>query len=121
MNINHKRRLLMAGAAASGLGASIAVIGATPPERIIKIVAKKFDFTPSEIRLKKNVPVTLELTTLDVVMGFNLPDFAVRADILPGTTARIRFTPDKVGEFPFNCDIFCGSGHEAMSGTVIVT
>lgn len=30
-------------------------------------------------------------------------------------------TPDKSGEFPFHCDVFCGSGHESMTGTVIVT
>lgn len=124
MTINHKRRLLLAGAGAGGLALSAAAViaqaQAQPQERVIKVVAKKFDFTPGEIRLKKNQPVTLEFTTLDVVMGFALPDFGVRADILPGTTARVRFTPDKTGQFPFHCDIFCGSGHENMAGTVIV-
>ncbi|WP_304362382.1 cupredoxin domain-containing protein [Collimonas fungivorans] len=121
MAINHKRRLLLAGAGATGLAISAAAVIAQTQERVIKVVAKKFDFTPGEIRLKKNQPVTLEFTTLDVVMGFALSDFGVRADILPGTTARIRFTPDKTGQFPFHCDIFCGSGHESMTGTVIVT
>lgn len=121
MAINHKRRLLLAGAGAGGLAISAAAVIAQTQERVIKVVAKKFDFTPGEIRLKKNQPVTLEFTTLDVVMGFALPDFGVRTDILPGTTARIRFTPDKTGQFPFHCDIFCGSGHESMTGTVIVT
>ncbi|AIY41947.1 Cytochrome c oxidase (B(O/a)3-type) chain II [Collimonas arenae] len=106
--------------AASSLAATGLVL-AQSQERVIKIVAKKFDFTPGEIRLKKNVPVTLEFTTLDVVMGFNLPDFAVRTDILPGTTSRLRFTPDKTGEFAFHCDVFCGSGHESMTGAVFVT
>jgi cytochrome c oxidase subunit 2 len=44
----------------------------------------------------------------------------MRSDILPGVTTRLRFTPDKVGEFPFHCDIFCGSGHETMAGTLVV-
>ncbi|WP_238531423.1 cupredoxin domain-containing protein [Collimonas fungivorans] len=121
MAINNKRRLLLAGAGAGGLAITAAAVIAQTQERVIKVVAKKFDFTPGEIRLKKNQPVTLEFTTLDVVMGFALPEFGLRADILPGTTARIRFTPDKVGQFPFHCDIFCGSGHESMTGTVIVS
>jgi cytochrome c oxidase subunit 2 len=112
MTINHKRRLLLAGVGAGGLALSAATVVAQNQERVIKVVAKKFDFTPGEI---------LEFTTLDVVMGFALPDFGVRTDILPGTTARVRFTPDKAGQFPFHCDIFCGSGHESMTGTVIVT
>ena len=126
MNINRKRRLLLIGAAAGGVSALglstlAAVAVAQPQERIIKVVARKFDFTPGEIHLKKSVPVVLELTTLDVVMGFNAPDFGVRSDIMQGMTSRIRFTPDKVGEFPFYCDIFCGSGHEGMSGVIAVT
>jgi cytochrome c oxidase subunit 2 len=32
----------------------------------------------------------------------------------------VRFTPDKVGRFNFHCDLFCGSGHEDMMGTLIV-
>jgi cytochrome c oxidase subunit II len=51
----------------------------------------------------------------------NIPDFKVRADIVPGTVSKLTFTPDKAGTFPFLCDIFCGDGHEAMSGTLIVT
>jgi len=120
MSANLKRRLLLIGAAAGGLSALAAVVVAQPQERIIKVIAKRFDFTPGEIHLKKGVPVTLELTTLDVVMGFNAPDFGVRSDIMPGTISRIHFTPDKIGEFPFHCDIFCGSGHEDMTGIITV-
>jgi cytochrome c oxidase subunit II len=121
MKINHHRRLFLAGATAAGISVLATGIAAQPQERVIRVVAKKFDFTPGEIHLKKNVPVVLELTTLDVPMGFNAPDFAVRSDIMPGTVSRARFTPDKVGEFPFQCDIFCGSGHENMSGVITVT
>jgi cytochrome c oxidase subunit 2 len=35
--------------------------------------------------------------------------------------SRVRLVPDKVGTFPFVCDIFCGSGHEDMTGTIVVT
>ena len=29
-------------------------------------------------------------------------------------------TPTKTGEFIFLCDVFCGSGHENMEGTLRV-
>jgi cytochrome c oxidase subunit 2 len=54
-------------------------------------------------------------------MGFNAPDFGVRSDIVPGKISRVRFTPDKSGQFAFQCDIFCGSGHEDMAGLITVT
>jgi cytochrome c oxidase subunit 2 len=39
---------------------------------------------------------------------------------VPGQVARVRLIPDKVGTFEFACDIFCGEGHESMSGTIHV-
>jgi cytochrome c oxidase subunit 2 len=44
-----------------------------------------------------------------------------RADVNPGATATVRFTPNKTGKFTFSCDVFCGEGHEDMTGTIIVT
>lgn len=113
------RRRLLAGAAA--LLAAGAGAWAQGNERVIKVTARKFVFTPNEITLKVGEPVTLELTTEDVYMGFNAPDFKVRSDIVPGKTMKLRFTPDKAGTFPFLCDVFCGEGHESMSGKLIVT
>jgi len=89
--------------------------------KVIRITAKKFDFTPSEISVRKGVPVALELTSSDRVHGFSLPDFRLTAKIEPGKVTRVVFTPDKAGEFTFSCNIFCGSGHEDMAGRLVVT
>ena len=116
-----RRRLTMA---LSGLLLGAATIGlraaAQPEEQVIKVLARRFTYTPNKLTLKKGVPVILELTTADVLMGFNAPDFGVRADIIPGQVARVRLVPEKVGTFTFFCDIFCGSGHETMNGTITV-
>ena len=98
-----------------------AVSSAMAQEQTIKITAKKFEFTPSEITLKKGVPVVLELTSLDRLHGFNCPGLKIRADVEQGKTATVKFTPDTAGEFPFHCDIFCGSGHEMMHGKFVVS
>jgi cytochrome c oxidase subunit 2 len=121
MNFNATRRQLLIVAAVGGLSALAPTLVGQPQERTIRISARRFVFTPSEIRLARDVPVTLEFTSSDVVMGFNAPDFGIRCDIVPGAKSRLRLTPDKGGEFPFHCDIFCGSGHEEMTGTFIVT
>ncbi|MEP6655825.1 MAG: cupredoxin domain-containing protein [Betaproteobacteria bacterium] len=116
-----RRRVLLTLAALSvAAGAGVRAF-AQPSAAVIRVVARKFSYTPGEIMLKRGVPVDLELVTEDVVMGFNAPDFNVRADVIPGKTARVRLTPDRAGTFTFYCDIFCGSGHESMSGTIIVT
>lgn len=116
---NVRRRLLLIGAAAAALGTP-APTRATQP-RVIQVRARRFLFEPATIRVARGEAVVFEFTSLDVPMGFNLPDFGVRSDIMPGATSRLPLTPDKSGQFTFNCDIFCGSGHETMSGVLVVT
>ena len=106
---------LLLGAATVGLRAA-----AQPKEQVIKILARRFTYSPNQLKLKKGVPVVLEFTSADVIMGFSAPDFQTRADIVPGQVTRVRLVPDKEGTFTFLCDIFCGSGHETMSGSIIV-
>jgi len=92
-----------------------------PEAKVIRISAKKFEFSPSTITLKKGEPVVLELSSEDRTHGFNLKDFAIRADVKPSEVTRINFTPDKTGSFTFSCDVICGGGHADMSGTLVVT
>jgi cytochrome c oxidase subunit 2 len=101
--------------------AAAVVAAARPAEQVIHLTAKRFEFTPGELTVKKGEPVVIEIKSEDVGHGFSLPDFKVRARIEPGKTATVRFTPDRAGRFTFACDVFCGDGHEEMSGTLIVT
>jgi len=89
-------------------------------EQIVRISASTFEFKPSEITVKKGVPVTLELVSQDRHHGFKLPEFHLRANITSGAVEKLRFIPDKAGTFTFFCDVFCGDGHEDMSGTLKV-
>jgi cytochrome c oxidase subunit 2 len=117
-----KRFCIVVLALTIGMIAGYATVNAgDEPEKVIKITAKKFEYNPNRIILKKGVAVTLEFTSLDRLHGFNCPDFSLRTDILPGKVSRITFTPDKTGTFPFHCDNFCGEGHENMTGEFEVT
>ena len=105
---------------AAGSAVTYVAAQAQPAEKVIRISAKRFDYTPGKVTLKRGEPVILEFRTEDVLMGFNLPDFNVRSDILPDKVTRVRFVPDKTGTFTFLCDIFCGTKHEEMNGTITV-
>ena len=111
---------LLASALLSGLVLYIRA-NAVPAERVIRITAKKFEFSPDSITLKKGEPVVFEISSEDRKHGFSLHAFGVRSDVLPGKVSSIRFTPDKTGKFTFSCDVFCGEGHEDMTGTLVVT
>lgn len=102
-----------------GFGAYQAI--AKPKEVVIKMTVKRFEFSRKIITLKKDVPVLIEITSLDVPHGFSVPDFSARAEVvMPGKATQIRFTPDKAGEFVYLCDVFCGDKHEELQGKFIV-
>jgi cytochrome c oxidase subunit 2 len=120
--VSRNRRALLGAVAAAALAGATGTlpVRSQPTERVIKVRAYKFSYEPDEIVLKLKEPVVLEFTASDVPMGFNAPDFAVRATLIPGQTSRVRIVPDKVGTFLFHCDVFCGDGHEDMDGTIRV-
>jgi len=112
--------------AVGGLSVALIVLATlagahTGDERIIEITASRYEYSPGTIVLKKGEPVILELISRDRIHGFHVKALNVRADVLPGQSVRVRVVPDKVGVFPFTCDLFCGSGHGDMSGVISVT
>ena len=102
------------------LGTALGIEQGTGKEQVMQVTARRFSFTPNEIVVKKGRPVVLEFTSLDFVHGFNVPELKLRADLPPGQVTRVRFTPERVGEYAFVCDNFCGEGHEEMHGRIVV-
>jgi cytochrome c oxidase subunit 2 len=113
--------LLCEVAAAFYLSGVVPTLAADVPAQRIEVVAKKFEFGPKEIRVKKNQRVIIVLTSPDFVHGFSLPDFNVRVDGIPGKTVEVTFVADKAGKFIFLCDNFCGEDHDKMTAVLIVT
>jgi len=113
--------LLSAFSAGMDLGAASAEEKpASAKEVVIHVTAKKFEYNPANIIVEKGVPVVLEIEALDRKHGFKVPELGLEAVVKGGETAQVRFTPDKVGKFPFHCNAFCGSGHEDMKGSITV-
>jgi cytochrome c oxidase subunit 2 len=118
-----KLSLLLPLAAATAIVSALVVRAADAPagdEKVIKVVAQKFHYTPAEITIKRGEDVTLEFTSLDFVHGFKVPDLGLRVDLPPGKVTRVHVKADKVGNYDFLCDNFCGSGHEEMNGRIVV-
>jgi cytochrome c oxidase subunit II len=121
------RALLALGLAAGGLAgckerpapAPTAPTAAAGP-RVIAIKAKRFSYTPNHITVRQGEAVVLEFTSEDRKHGFKVPELGIRADIEPGKVTRVPLTAGRAGTFPFACDLFCGDGHEEMSGELVV-
>jgi cytochrome c oxidase subunit II len=88
--------------------------------KVIEITAKKFEFSPSEITLKKGQPVILRLTTADRLHGFFSKPLKFDTDVAVGKTTDVAITPDTAGDYTVICDHYCGTGHGGMKMKVTV-
>lgn len=90
------------------------------PTPVVKITAHRFQFSPSQITLKKGQPVILRLTSSDVTHGFLSRAFKIDTDIPAGKTIALTVTPQTAGKFKVICDHYCGVGHGGMRLSVTV-
>lgn len=65
-------------------------------------------------------PVLLDLTSLDVIHSFFVPEFRVKQDAVPGMVGKVWFEPILTGQFEIGCAQLCGLGHYRMRGDVVV-
>jgi cytochrome c oxidase subunit II len=105
----------------------------------IAVSAKKFDFTPAEIRVKAGTRVRLVVTSTDREHGIEIDPFADGADKKAGAGLKfdesvskpdfklpqdqavpIEFTAVLPGTYSFKCSVLCGMGHRNMKGQIIV-
>jgi len=88
--------------------------------KVVEITAKRFEFTPNKITLKKGEPVTIRITSADVVHGFFLRPLKIDELISPDKPTEVTITPQTAGTFTTICDHFCGVNHGSMKMTVVV-
>ena len=88
--------------------------------REIEVTAKRYEFNPNKIIVKKGEHVKFVITALDHDHGFELEAFGINQKLRKGAATTIEFTPDRAGTFPFQCSNYCGLGHGRMKGTLVV-
>jgi len=70
--------------------------------------------------LPVNRPVTMNITSADVIHSFWVPQFRVKLDMVPGMVQQLHFTPTEIGTYPLVCTEYCGAGHGDMRTQVHV-
>lgn len=81
-------------------------------KQIIKLTIQGGTYYPNPVRLKKNVPVVLDVDMASVrgcYRGIQIPAFNVKK-IVSENDNKIEFTPDKAGTFGFSCLMGMGKG-----------
>lgn len=85
------------------------------------IVAKAFAFDPPVLRVPAGRPITIHLTSLDVMHGYMVQGTNINATVLPGQVTSFSVTFRATGTLNSICNEYCGIGHHNMLARVIVT
>jgi cytochrome c oxidase subunit II len=101
-----------------------------PDAMVVKVTARQWSWSfeypeygvfSTELHLPKDRQVHLEMTSLDVIHSFWVPEFRPKQDLVPGRVTELRITPTKVGQWKVRCAEICGASHYAMETPVIVS
>jgi len=77
----------------------------------------------NQLHLPVDRPVTIRLTTKDVIHSFSLPVMRVKQDAIPGAEIPVHFTPVLANDgerWEIACAQLCGLGHYRMRGFLTV-
>jgi cytochrome c oxidase subunit 2 len=85
-----------------------------------RIVTTQFAFDPPCVIVPANEPVTLRLTSPDVIHGILVTGTNVNTMIIPGYVSQVHTVFTKTGDLLMPCHEFCGLGHSQMWATVRV-
>ena len=70
--------------------------------------------------VEKDIPVKLNLTSVDVNHSFFIPSFRIKQDVINGSVSTLVFTPRKEGSYNVACAEYCGLNHSKMYTKIVV-
>lgn len=89
--------------------------------KTIDVMASRFKFEPETISVVEGDRVRLRLRSADRTHGIGIKAFQVKA-LIPkvGEDVTVEFVADRAGTFDITCSEYCGTGHSAMKGKLVV-
>lgn len=90
-----------------------------PPGGDGYLLARMWSFEPI-LKMKKGQTYRLHMSSVDLQHGFSLQPVNMNFQVLPGYDHVLTITPTSSGVFSIICNEFCGIGHHAMTGRIIV-
>ena len=110
---------LLAGGSALSISRQDSATAAAPT--IVDITLSRFAFEPARVEVTEGDRVRLVVRSADGVHGVGIKKFKV-SQVVPrgGKPVTIDFVASAAGTFELLCSEYCGEGHEAMKGTLVV-
>ena len=123
----HKRvvrrlSLLSGGVMLAFAGVAGSSLVETQERQVVRIVAERFSFTPSEVTVPVGTTLELRVRSQDTMHGFRIVGQGVDIAVPKRRQgeAVVIFEATEVGRYRFECSRLCGAGHNFMQGAIVV-
>ena len=113
----------LAGWTASGALAAAAGtrVGQDAQVREVRVVARRFSYSPSRIEVQEGDLVKVTLEAEDIPHSFNVDDpYRIAKRAAPGNPVVFEFRADQAGSFPYYCNLTAEDGCRQMRGELVV-
>ncbi|MFO7692033.1 MAG: cupredoxin domain-containing protein [Vicinamibacterales bacterium] len=87
----------------------------------IAVTAKRYEYAPSRIEVAANDVVKITLVAEDIPHSFTIDEYRISKRAAPGRPVTFEFRADRVGTFPFYCNLTADEGCREMRGELVVT
>jgi cytochrome c oxidase subunit 2 len=86
----------------------------------VRMIAQQYVFVPRCVLVPAGVPVHFRVTSADVVHLLTISTSHDALKVVPGRVSEATFQFDRPGDYKLPCREFCGAGHYAMRGEMVV-
>ena len=90
--------------------------------KVVNMVAERFSFVPSQVKVKVGTVVEFRITSEDTNHGFRMVEAGIN-EVIPKRgkgELKVVYRTEKPGRYAFECSKPCGAGHTIMRGVLIV-
>ena len=99
---------------------NLGTIESTDGSVVTRVIATQFAFVPRCLAVPAGRPVTLRITSPDVIHGLLIAGTNVNTMVVPGYVAQVRTVFQEPGDHLMPCHEYCGLGHSEMWSVVRV-
>jgi heme/copper-type cytochrome/quinol oxidase subunit 2 len=91
-----------------------------PSRRDLTVTVKDFRFTPDRLEVVQDDLVRVTIVSDDVAHSFNVDEYRIARRVPAKGRTVVEFRADRVGTFPFYCNLTSEPGHDQMRGQLVV-
>jgi len=85
------------------------------------VIAQRYEFIPDRLEVDQGDHVRIVVRSADGTHGFSIRNYGVHEQVpRAGEPVVVEFDASRSGAFEITCSEYCGRGHSAMRGVLVV-